>query len=172
MAFKASYSSIPYLTAKPALKPRYCCGTTGESVIIAILFPAFCKIPGVLKVKFFNSYFDLLDKVGPTRRGKFASLSLSAIKWPSVACSKVASKSNSLTILKAVRISSARWAWILSGISLFITGSIASSFMSKAGSLLTSPLAASFLLLYSTVLKSNSLSSWAVRILDLILPSL
>ena len=107
MAFNASSSSIPSLTAIAAHTVRYCIGVHGWSVIMATLTPALDKIPGVFTVKFLSSTLDLSEIDGPIITPTPSSHIISCIRCPSVQCSIVKSTSNSLAILIAVSISSA-----------------------------------------------------------------
>ena len=108
-------------------------GITGASVMMLTVSPALYSVPGVVKLLWRSSALLLLPRVGPTNTGSPSLASSSAISSPSVQWSRVAFTPNSLAIRTAVRMSSARWAWHFRGISPLITGSMASSFMSKGG---------------------------------------
>ena len=107
--------------------------------------PNFARIPGVVKDLSFNSNLDAAVKLGPTANGIFSAAYCSAIKCPSVQCSKVILTSYSFAIRIAVNISSAVCACAFKGISFLITGINPSIFGSKAGLLKISSPAASFL---------------------------
>ncbi len=91
---------------------------------MAVFIPASINALGVSKLLFLSSTFVLEPNVGPIKHGFPAALSSSTMRCPSVQWSKVISKSNSLAILSAVKISSALWACAFKGISFFSTGSI------------------------------------------------
>ena len=69
MAFNASSSGRPSFMASAAHNGRYSCGTTGESVVMAIRIPSLHRTPGVVKDLFASSNFDLWVRDGPTIAG-------------------------------------------------------------------------------------------------------
>ena len=165
MASRALYSSIPSFTARAAHTGRYCMGITGWSVIMAISRPAADRMLGVLKVRSLSSYLDRELRPGPTTRPRPSRTSVSVILCPSVQCSMVMSMSNSRAILRAVIISSALWAWALSGSSFLSTLTSDSIFTSSSGCL--SSLARSFLSMYlfAFIRASRSRAAVAIRVI-------
>ena len=166
MAWRAAKGSMPCLMARPAHRGKYSWGITGASVMMDTCKPAFARMPGVSKVLFRSSNLLALVREGPTAQGTFSLASSSAIRWPSVTCSKVIFTFSSLAMRRAVKISSAAWAWAFRGISRLMTGIRASIFRSKAGFLLASSPAASFFSRYSRALYrvSRSLAAVVMRV--------
>ncbi len=74
---------------------------------MATVMPSLFKMPGVLKSTFLVSTLFLVDNEGPIMAGKPDSFISAAIRCPSVQWSRVISRSYSLAILMAVKISSA-----------------------------------------------------------------
>ena len=119
MAFNASSSGRPSFMASAAHNGRYSCGTTGESVVMAIRIPSLHRTPGVVKDLFASSNFDLWVRDGPTIAGYPLAFTCALITSPSVQWSSVTLTSNSLAIRITVRISSARCAWHFNGSSFW-----------------------------------------------------
>ena len=135
---------------------------TEESVMMETLRPALERMPGVSQVLLRSSILLGCPSDGPTASGTSAFFSSSMMSAPSVTCSRVIFTLNSRAMRRAVKISSAAWAWAFRGISRFRTGIMASSFKSNAGRLLISSPAASFFSMYSLALNRVSRSFAAV----------